>query len=152
MKKNSIARFSSPRDGFVKHPARNLAWAQRVAALGILLFWVAFFHDHSDVPANVADFEWCFLVPDLLWIAGAFLFASHWLIIGHARAAIATAVGGSALVYLGLLDIACNLRHGQYSGSLSRGVLNVGVNALCVLFGLFNIWYASRPDKQQAIS
>ncbi len=126
--------------------ARRLAWAQRVAALGILLFWVSFFHDHSDVPANIADFEWCFLVPDLVWIAGAFALASHWLITRHRHAGIATAVGGSAMVYLGLLDIACNLRHGQYSGTLPRGLLNGGVNALCVLFGLFNIWYASRHD------
>jgi hypothetical protein len=45
-------------------------------------------------------------------------------------------------VYLGLLDAACNLRHGQYTESLSRGVLNGAVNLVCLVFGCANIWYA----------
>ena len=121
---------------------RKLAWMQRFASLAIALFWISFWFDHSDLPANVADFEWCFLVPDLLWISGSFWLASNWLIARDPRARIATAVGGSAMVYLGLLDAACNLRHGQYTDSLSRGILNAVVNLACLIFGSINIWYA----------
>ena len=60
------------------------------------------------------------------------------------RAGLATAVAGSSMVYLGLLDAACNLRHGQYTGS--RGVLNAVINLTCVLFGSANIWYANRRN------
>ncbi len=128
---------------------RTLAWTQRIAALALVLFWISFWLDHSDLPPAIADFEWCFLVPDLLWIGVAFWVASRWVLAGDYRAGIATAVGGSSLVYLGLLDTACNLRHGQYTGSFSRGALNVTINVLCVLFGAANIWYALRPSRSK---
>jgi hypothetical protein len=121
---------------------QRFAWAQRIAALGIVLFWVSFWRDHAGLPANVVDFEWCFLIPDLVWIVGAFWVASRWLMTRDPRAGIATAVAGSSMVYLGLLDTACNFRHAQYTDSLSRGALNAAVNVACLLFGCANIWYA----------
>jgi hypothetical protein len=48
------------------------------------------------------------------------------------------------MVYLGLLDAACNLRHGQYTDSFSRGALNATVNVACLLFGGANIWYGMK--------
>jgi hypothetical protein len=51
------------------------------------------------------------------------------------------------MVYLGLLDAACNFRHGQYTDSFSRGALNAVVNVACLLFGCVNIWYAMRRSK-----
>lgn len=133
----------------VKVSVRQFAWMQRVAALAIGLFWVSFWMDHTQLPASVVDFEWCFLLPDVLWIAGAFWVASTWLIARDARAGIATAVGGSSMVYLGLLDTVCNYRHGQYTGSLSRGALNAAVNAACLIFGGANIWYAMTRSKPE---
>lgn len=126
----------------MKISIRGLAWAQRIAALAIVAFWIAFWANHGDLPAKVVDFEWCFLVPDLLWIVGAFWLASRWLLARDPRAGIATAVAGSSMVYLGLLDAACNFRHGQYTDSFSRGALNAVVNVACLLFGGANIWYA----------
>jgi hypothetical protein len=64
------------------------------------------------------------------------------------RAAIATAVAGSSMVYLGMLDAICNFRHGQYTGSFSRGALNAAVNIACLLFGSANIWYANARSKR----
>jgi hypothetical protein len=132
----------------MKFSVRKFAWAQRIAALAIVAFWISFWTDHSQLPARVVDFEWCFLLPDILWIGGAFAVASHWLIKRDPRAKTATAVAGSAMVYLGLLDIACNFRHAQYTDSFSRGALNAAVNAACLLFGGANIWYAitRRPN------
>jgi hypothetical protein len=120
----------------------TLAWTQRIAALAILLFWISFWTDHSQLPPNVVDFEWCFLLPDILWIAGAFAVSSHWLLTRDRRARLATAVAGSSMVYLGLLDAACNIRHGQYTGS--RGALNAVINLTCLFYGAANIWYANR--------
>ena len=51
------------------------------------------------------------------------------------------------MVYLGLLDAACNFRHGQYTDSFSRGALNAVVNLACLLFGGANIWYALKRSK-----
>jgi hypothetical protein len=131
----------------VRLSVRRLAWMQRIAALLICLFWISFWADHSQLPANVVDFEWCFLLPDILWISGAFWIASNWLIARDPRAGIATAVAGGSMVYLGLLDAACNFRHGQYTDSFSRGTLNVLVNLACLLFGCANIWYAMVRNK-----
>ncbi|MEA2540292.1 MAG: hypothetical protein QOH35_1658, partial [Acidobacteriaceae bacterium] len=105
-------------------------------------------NDHQDLPANVVDFEWCFLFPDILGIVGTFWLASHWLMKSDPRAAIATAVAGSSMVYLGMLDSICNFRHGQYAGSFSRGALNAAVNIACLLFGSANIWYANARSKR----
>jgi hypothetical protein len=134
---------------FASHPymkisPQKLAWTQRGAALAIIAFWISFWANHTDLPQNVVDFEWCFLLPDILWISGAFALASHWLITRDPRAGIATAVAGSSLAYLGLLDAACNFRHGQYTGSFSRGALNAVINIACLLFGCANIWYAAK--------
>lgn len=128
----------------MKISERGFAWTQRIAASAIVLFWISFWTDHNQLPANVVDFEWCFLLPDLLWIVGSFWVASRWLITRDPRAKIATAVAGSSMVYLGLLDAVCNFRHGQYTDSLSRGALNMAVNAACLLFGYANIWYAMK--------
>ena len=128
-------------------PPRRLAWMQRIAALAFVAFWISFWADHSDLPPAVVDFEWSFLLPDLVWIAAAFWIASNWLIARDRRALIATAVAGGSLVYLGLLDTASNLRHRQYTESFSRGALNALVNIACLLFGCLNIWYALEHPK-----
>ena len=122
--------------------ARRLAWAQRTVATLFVLFWVLFWVDHDQLPLNILDFELCFALPDLLWIVGLLWMASHWLLAGDPRGKIATAAAGSALFYLGLLDVIFNLRHGQYTASISRGLLNATVNSGCILFGLGNIWFA----------
>ena len=84
------------------------------------------------------DFEWSFIAPDLLWIAAPFLVASHWLPCrADRKGRPATAVAGGAIFYLGLLDVAYNARHGQYS--TSRGILDASVNLACLLFGAVNI-------------
>ena len=64
---------------------------------------------------------------------------------------MATSFLKKTMVYLGLLDAACNVRHGQYTDSFSRGALNAAVNAACLLFGAFNIWYAitRKPDVRK---
>lgn len=115
---------------------------QRIAAAGIVLYWILFWMDHSDLSANAVDLEWCFLAPDILWIAAAFLIASRLLITGDRRAGVASSVAGGSMVYLGLLDVMVNLRHGQYTFSLSRGLLNAGVNTACIVFGLASIAFA----------
>ena len=121
---------------------RRLAWAQRIAAALVVLFWVSFLGEYKELPAAMVDFEWSFIVPDLLWIVVPFLVASHWLLTGNQKGPIASAVAGGAIFYLGLLDVAYNARHGQYS--TARGFLDAAVNFACLVFGAVNIWFATR--------
>ncbi len=83
------------KDQPVRLSVRRLAWMQRIAALAIGLFWISFWVDHSQLPANVVDFEWCFLLPDIVWISGAVGISNNKLIARDPRAGIATAVAGS---------------------------------------------------------
>jgi hypothetical protein len=121
----------------ISRSARRLAWAQRIAAVLVVLFWICFATGYGDLPAAIVDFEWSFVVPDLLWIVAPFLIASHWLLTGNRKGRAATAVAGGAIFYLGLLDVAYNVRHGQYS--TTRGFLDAAVNLACLVFGAVNI-------------
>jgi hypothetical protein len=124
--------------------ARLLAWAQRIAAVLVALFWVSFLGEYKQLPLAMVDFEWSFIVPDLLWIVAPFLVASHWLLTGNRKGRAATALAGGAMVYLGLLDVAYNARHGQYA--TARGLLDASVNLACLLFGAMNIWFGLRDE------
>jgi hypothetical protein len=117
--------------------ARRLAWSQRIAAALVVLFWVSFLGEFRELPAAMVDFEWSFIVPDLLWIVVPFLVASYWILTGNRKGRTASAVAGGAIFYLGLLDVAYNFRHGQYS--TARGFLDASVNLACLLFGAVNI-------------
>jgi hypothetical protein len=128
---------------------RKLAWMQRITAAAIIAFWALFLADHGSLPAGVVDFEWCFVLPDLLWISALLLAASQWLLKGHPRWITATAAAGGALVFLGLLDFMFNLRHGQYTASATRGLLNGAINAYCVLFGLWGLAVASSAAAEK---
>jgi hypothetical protein len=121
----------------IPRSAWRLAWAQRIAAALVVLFWISFAGEFRQLPAAIVDFEWSFVVPDLLWIVVPFLFASHWLLTGNRKGRAAAGVAGGAMFYLGLLDVAYNVRHGQYS--TTRGFLDAAVNLACLLFGAVNI-------------
>src|SRR5580658_1709228 len=128
----------------ISRSARRLAWAQRIAAALVALFWISFAREFRDLPAAIVDFEWSFIVPDLRWIVVPFLIASHWLLTGNRKGRAATAVAGGAIFYLGLLDVAYNVRHGQYS--TTRGFLDAAVNLACLVFGAVNIRFGLRDD------
>jgi len=121
----------------ISRSTRRLAWAQRIAAALVALFWISFAREFRELSAAIVDFEWSFVVPDLLWIVVPFLVASHWLLTGNRKGRAATAVAGGAIFYLGLLDVAYNVRHGQYS--TTRGFLDAAVNIACLVFGAVNI-------------
>jgi hypothetical protein len=78
-------------------------------------------------------------VPDFLGIVAPLLVASHWLLTGNRKGRTATAVAGGTIFYLGLLDVAYNVRHGQYS--TTRSFLDASVNLACLVFGAVNIWF-----------
>jgi hypothetical protein len=111
------------------------------------LFWIFFAVERPTLPAYIVDFELCFILPDLFWIVGVLWMASHWLRRSDARGIIASAGAGGALVFLGLLDGMFNIRHHQYTDSLSTGILNVLINLGCVLFGLWNLIWATQKSE-----
>jgi hypothetical protein len=120
---------------------------QRIAAGIVVLFWISFWTDYTRLPPFIVDFELCFVLPDLLWIVGSLWIASYWLLAGDRRGTTASAAAGGSLGYLGVLDVMFNLRHGQYTLSPSRGLVNAAINLSCILFGLWNIYFALAGGK-----
>jgi hypothetical protein len=120
---------------------------QRAFAAAVVLFWVSIWAEPELLTSDVIDFELCFRWPDLLGIVGLLGIASYWLLAGDSRGRIASAAAGGALFYLGLLDAMFNLRHGQYTIALSRGIFNAIINSGCILFGLGNICFALIGSK-----
>jgi hypothetical protein len=134
----------------VKISARQLAWMQRAFAAAMVLFWILIWIEPELLTRDVIDFELCFAWPDLVVIVGLLGSASYWLSAGDSRGRIASAAAGGALVYLGLLDVMFNLRHGQYTIAISRGIFNAIINSGCLLFGVGNIWFALGGLERQA--
>jgi hypothetical protein len=65
------------RKGIDCETIRRPVWMQRIAALVICHSGSPSGQTNSQLPANVVDFEWCFLLPDILWISGAFWIAGN---------------------------------------------------------------------------
>jgi len=116
----------------------RLAWMQRIAAAAIVVFWITFWADHDGFPPDVLDCESNFIIPDLVWLAGLLLFASYCLKKEDSRGIVASSAAEGGLVFLGLLDVHFNWRHGQYAYS-PQVWLNVVVHAGYIWFGLWTL-------------
>jgi hypothetical protein len=117
---------------------RLLASLEIVTAVGLVLFWIAFFTvglAPENAPACYFAYEHSFPLPDgilaVLLLAAGILLAKRrpWGV------KLSLAAGG-ALVFLGLLDFSFNIQNGVYLTSTIDLVLNAFINIWCVGFGL----------------
>ena len=124
-----------------------MAIAQRLFAVGIVLWWGYFFGvtRHAPPPTpSYFDFEGAFSWPDLVWLMPLLVTAARHNQRGTPQGPIWTAASGGALVFLSFLDISYNLQHGLYTHSLLEGLLNAVVNLACLGFGLYSVRWALR--------
>jgi hypothetical protein len=120
---------------------RVIAILETLTALGLVLFWLAFFTvglAPATPPAGYFQFEHSFPLPDLL-LAGLFIVAGRCLLdVQPERRRLGRSlslVGAGALTFLGVLDISFNLQNGMYAISLQDTLLALAINAWCVAFG-----------------
>ncbi|MFZ5630869.1 MAG: hypothetical protein ACOY5B_17175 [Spirochaetota bacterium] len=138
---------------------RLIAILQVVLALGFTGFWLLYFFEDAcrtqgpQLAACLASgntgsclgpalscerylaFENSFPLPDLGYIV-PLLVASAWgLWLNRRWGYLAGIMAGSALIFLGLLDISFNLQNARYSIGLIDAAMNVLINAVCVIFG-----------------
>lgn len=117
---------------------RLIASLEIVTAVGLILFWIAFFTvglAPENAPACYFAYEHSFPLPDgllavLLLTAGILLTKSRLWGVKLSLAA------GGALVFLGLLDFSFNIQNGVYLTSTIDLILNAFINVWCVGFGL----------------
>lgn len=107
-------------------------------AIGFICVWVYMFKIEFKNPARTTvylGFEKSFPLPDLGWATPMLLISGIGLIMGERFGIFFAVVAGSALVFLGLLDISFNLQQGGYTTKKSDTIFNLFINLLCVIFG-----------------
>lgn len=133
---------------------------QLILALGIAGFWVLYFFEQScQVPLQscaqnpTADclpkliqceryrgFENSFPVPDLLLLTPLLIVGAIGLWRDRRYGVIASLMAGTALIFLGLLDVSFNIPNGRYAIDVVEGTMNVLINGVCLIFGLLLVW------------
>ncbi|MFX1530309.1 MAG: hypothetical protein ACFFBC_04295, partial [Promethearchaeota archaeon] len=79
--------------------------------------------------------ERSFPLPDLGWAVPCLILGAIGLILDENFGDFFSIAGGSAMVFLGLLDISHNLQYGGYSGEKFEIILNIIINSVCIIFG-----------------
>ncbi len=122
-----------------------IAICQLLIAFGIGGFWIYFFLVENKNPEKSAvylGFERSFPVPDLGWLIPTLILASIGLFSDQKFGVFFTIISGSALVFLGLLDISFNAQNSGYTTDLGDTLMNVFINAVCVIFGPIFLLFA----------
>ncbi|MHA1196398.1 MAG: hypothetical protein ACTSRH_10430 [Promethearchaeota archaeon] len=124
-----------------------LAIFQLIGAVGIVGFWIYFFLVENKNPDNsevYLAFERSFPVPDLLWLTPILIVAAMGLIFGGWHGIFFTIAAGSALIFLGLLDISFNIQQGGYKKKISDAIMNFIINGFCIALGISCLVFASQ--------
>lgn len=119
----------------------------RLAAVGNLLYWADFFTAGrvrtSEDPAYV-DFERAFPLADAYWSI-AYLVAARQLSRGQ-EAAVGTGIAaGSAMVFLGCMDLLYDLQHKKFSERTPEMAAEATIVAFSLTFGpatMIRLWRA----------
>jgi hypothetical protein len=117
---------------------RLIASLQIVTAVGLFLFWIAFFTvgmAPDKPPACYFAYEHAFPLPDGL-LAVLLLVTGIMLMKNSPAASKLSLVGAGALMFLGVLDFGFNIQNGIYAASTLDLIINAFINLWCVGFGL----------------
>ena len=115
---------------------------QLLTAIGLILFWAAFFtigFENPNYPTYYTKFEHSFPLPDsflciVLLMAYFNRNKIHWKNY--------TLVAAGAMLFLGLCDFSFNIMNGMYSVGLADGIMNAFINIWCVGFGMWQMYVA----------
>ncbi len=112
---------------------------QLLTAIGLILFWTAFFtigFENPNYPDYYIKFEHSFPLPDsFLCIVLLMAYFNR----NKIQWKNYTLVAAGAMLFLGLCDFSFNIMNGMYSVGLSDGIMNAFINIWCVGFGAWQI-------------
>jgi len=122
-----------------------------VTAAGTAAYWVAFFTAGGALHSSETDvylaYERAFPAADA-WLALAAIAAAVGLVRGRAWAPVAGIATGSALVYLGLLDVLFDVEQGLYATRSGAMAAEAVINAWCLAVGPFLlVWFWRYRDR-----
>jgi len=115
-----------------------------VTAFGTAAYWIAFFAAGNALHSSETDayvaFEHAFPAADT-WMASAAIAAAIGLVRRRPWAVLAGIAAGSALVFLGLLDVLFNLEHDLYARPSAAMAVETVINLFCLAAGPFCMAY-----------
>lgn len=126
-----------------------IAVIEFLIAAGIISFWVAFF---STDLMSIKDpklkeiylaFESAFPIPDT-WLAVSLIIGGIGLLKKRQYGYLFSLIGGASLLFLGLVDISFNVLNGIYLVGIEEAILNISINLLCLIAGVFIIYIVWR--------
>ena len=117
---------------------------QLLTAIGLILFWTAFFtigFENPNYPTYYTKFEHSFPLPDsFLCIVLLMAYFNRNKIYWKNY----TLVAAGAMIFLGLCDFSFNIMNGMYSVGLADGIMNAFINVWCVGFGAWQVRIAMK--------
>jgi hypothetical protein len=129
--------------------ARTAVALLALTAVGTMAYWVAFFTSGATQSTHSPEylaFERAFPAADA-WMAIAAAVAATGL---HHRGSYAVAFGiaaGSALVFLGAMDVLYNLENDMYALRSAEMTAEIGINVWCFTVGPGAMWYFWRHRR-----
>jgi hypothetical protein len=112
---------------------------QIIFGIGIIGFWIYFLVVENKDPEKTEVylvFERSFILPDIGWAAPCLFISATGLLTNQGYWVFFSIAGGSAILFLFLLDFSFNIQQGNYKkGKLKENLLEIIVNILCVIFG-----------------
>ena len=114
-------------------------------SVGLIGFWIYFFLFENKNPEKsevYIGFERSFPVPDLGWVTPGLIIAAIGLLSEQKFGIFFTITSGSALLFLGLLDISFNVQNKGYTTNIGDTLMNLLINIVCVIFGPLFMFFA----------
>lgn len=127
-----------------------IAILQIIFGIGIVCFWIYFLIVENKDPEKTElylVFERSFILPDIGWATPCLIISALGLLTNQEYWAFFSIAGGSAILFLFLLDFSFNIQQKTYSKQKRKeNMIEIIVNILCLicgplfmLYGFFNL-------------
>lgn len=125
---------------------RTVAIFEILTAIGLVLFWLAFFTlglAPENPPQGFFEYEHSFPLPDGLLAIGLFTAGTALLKCKEIGKLISLVCSG-ALFFLGVVDFSFNIQNGMYQLSTTDLILNAFINLWCLFLGSIIVYSIQR--------
>ncbi|TFF89259.1 MAG: hypothetical protein EU548_07755 [Promethearchaeota archaeon] len=122
-----------------------IAIFQILIGIGIILFWIGFYFTECRGNRNMPDDEYkhelSFPLPDLGWVTPTLFIAAIGLLMGERFGYYFSAIAGSGMIFLGLIDLAADKIYGRFETKDYRMFLAISIGVVLLIFGPIFIIY-----------
>ena len=152
-----LLRRASPNHNNPNRTNRFIAGAEFVVALGIFLFWIAFFTqdvvsiNDPHLKEKYMAFESAFPLADF-YLSLMLIIGGMGLLKNMFYGYFFSVVAGASLIFLGILDVSFNFQNGLYSIGIQETASNVLINLACLSIGIYLLFAIWRSKKMGNLS